>query len=134
MNKFKFSQRSEESLKGVHQDLVKVVRRALQLSSVDFTVIEGVRSKAKQKRLFAQGASKTMHSRHLTGHAVDIVPYPLDWQDKARFQKISQAMFHAAKELNIPIRWGGDWNQNGKTEDERFYDGPHFELLRAAYP
>ncbi|MFU2079364.1 M15 family metallopeptidase [Avibacterium endocarditidis] len=134
MNKFKFSQRSEESLKGVHKDLVKVVRRALQLSAVDFTVIEGVRSKAKQKRLFAQGASKTMHSRHLTGHAVDLVPYPLDWQDKARFQKISQAMFHAAKELNIPIRWGGDWNQNGKTEDERFYDGPHFELLRAVYP
>ncbi|CAM3860753.1 M15 family metallopeptidase [Avibacterium endocarditidis] len=134
MNKFKFSQRSEESLKGVHKDLVKVVRRALQLSAVDFTVIEGIRSKAKQKRLFAQGASKTMHSRHLTGHAVDIVPYPLDWQDKAKFQKISQAMFQAAKELNIPIRWGGDWNQNGKTEDERFYDGPHFELLRAAYP
>ncbi|MFZ7164586.1 M15 family metallopeptidase [Avibacterium avium] len=134
MNKFKFSQRSEESLKGVHKDLVKVVRRALQLSTVDFTVIEGIRSKAKQKRLFAQGASKTMHSRHLTGHAVDIVPYPLDWQDKARFQKISQAMFQAAKELNIPIRWGGDWNQNGKTEDERFYDGPHFELLRAVYP
>lgn len=131
---FKFSQRSEENLNGVHPDLIKVVRRALQLSTVDFTVIEGMRSKARQKRLFAQGATKTMNSRHLTGHAVDLVPYPLDWNNKHAFEQIAQAMQKAAKELGIAIRWGGDWNQNGRSDDEKFYDGPHFELLRSVYP
>lgn len=134
MNKFKFSQRSEDNLNGVHPDLIKVVRRALQLSAVDFTVIEGVRSKAKQKRLFAQGATKTMNSRHLTGHAVDLVPYPLDWNNKLAFEQIAQAMQKAAKELGIAIRWGGDWNMDGSSKDEKFYDGPHFELLRSVYP
>lgn len=134
MNNFKFSKRSEENLKGVHPDLVKVAHLALTLSPRDFTVIEGVRSKAKQKRLYAQGATKTMNSRHLTGHAIDIVPYPLDWKDKAAFETIAKAMLTAAKQLNIAIRWGGDWNQNGRSDDETFYDGPHFELLKAVYP
>lgn len=136
MNKsnFKFSRRSEDNLNGVHSDLIKVVRRALQLSTVDFTVIEGLRSKAKQKRLFTQGASKTMNSRHLTGHAVDLVPYPLDWNNKHAFEQVAQAMLTAAKELGIAIRWGGDWNMNGSSKDETFYDGLHFELLRSVYP
>lgn len=134
MNKFKFSQRSEENLIGVHKDLVKVVRKALELSEIDFTVIEGVRSKAKQKRLYIQGATKTLNSRHLTGHAVDIVPYPLDWNDAVAFGKLAKAMFAAAKELKVAIRWGGDWNRNGRSDDEKFYDGPHFELLKAVYP
>ncbi|OOH91844.1 peptidase M15 [Pasteurellaceae bacterium 15-036681] len=134
MSKFKFGKRSEENLNGVHKDLVKVARRALELSEIDFTVIEGVRSKAKQKRLYIQGATKTMNSRHLTGHAIDIVPYPVDWNDLEKFGKLAKAMFAAANELKIPIRWGGDWNRNGRSDDEKFYDGPHFELLRAVYP
>lgn len=134
MSKFKFSQRSEESLKGVHPDLVKVARLALTLTTRDFTVIEGVRSKAKQKRLYAQGASKTLNSRHLTGHAIDIVPYPLDWKDKQAFGELAKAMLEASRQLKIPIRWGGDWNRNGRSDDEKFYDGPHFELLKAVYP
>lgn len=131
---FKFSQRSEDNLNGVHPDLIKVVRRALQLSAVDFTVIEGVRTKARQKELFAKKATKTMNSRHLTGHAVDLVPYPLDWNNKHAFEQVAQAMLKAAKELGITIRWGGDWNINGRSDDEKFYDGPHFELLRSLYP
>lgn len=71
---FKFSQRSEKHLQGVHGDLVKVVRKALEYSTVDFAVIEGVRTKARQAQLFKQGATKTMNSRHLTGHAVDLPP------------------------------------------------------------
>lgn len=134
MEHFKFSRRSEQSLQGVHADLVRVVRLALKLSPRDFTVIEGVRSKARQKQLFAQGATKTLNSRHLTGHAVDIVPYPLDWNDKQAFGELAKAMFAAAKQLKIPIRWGGDWNRNGRSDDEKFYDGPHFELLKAVYP
>lgn len=134
MNKFKFSQRSENNLKGVHSDLVKVVRRALQLSEIDFSVIEGLRTKERQAQLFKQGATKTLNSRHLTGHAVDIVPYPLDWNNLAAFGKLAKAMFAAAKELKVAIRWGGDWNRNGRSDDETFYDGPHFELLKAVYP
>lgn len=134
MGKFRFSQRSLSNLKGVHADLVKVVRRALEISELDFTVIEGVRTKERQAQLFKQGATKTMNSRHLTGHAVDIVPYPLDWNDLEKFGKLAKAMFQASKELKIPIRWGGDWNRNGRSDDEKFYDGPHFELLKAVYP
>lgn len=134
MNNFKFSKRSEENLKGVHPDLVKVARLALTLSPRDFTVIEGLRTEARQQQLYKQGATKTMNSRHLTGHAIDIVPYPLDWKDKAAFETIAKAMLTAAKQLNIAIRWGGDWNQNGRSDDETFYDGSHFELLKAVYP
>lgn len=134
MSGFKFSRRSEENLKGVHPDLVKVARLALQLTEQDFTVIEGVRTKARQQQLFKQGATKTLNSRHLTGHAIDIVPYPLDWNDLVAFGKLAKAMFAASKQLKIPIRWGGDWNMNGRSDDEKFYDGPHFELLRAVYP
>lgn len=134
MTHFKFSRRSEANLAGVHPDLVKVVRLALTLSKRDFSVIEGVRTKARQQQLFKQGATKTMNSRHLTGHAVDIAPYPLDWQDVSAFGELAKAMFAAATQLNIPIRWGGDWNRNGRSDDEPFYDGPHFELLRAVYP
>ncbi len=134
MSKFKFSQRSEDNLKGVHPDLVKVVRRALQLSDIDFTVIEGLRTKERQNQLYVLRKTKTLNSRHLTGHAVDIAPYPLDWNDIEKFGKLAKAMFAAAKELKIPIRWGGDWNRNGRSDDETFYDGPHFELLKAVYP
>ena len=101
-------------------------------------VIEGVRSKQRQAELFAKKATRTMDSRHLTGDAVDIVPYKvigdkthIDWNDKKGFLAVKDAMFAAAKELGVRIRWGGDWNMNGRSEDERFYDGPHFELPRA---
>ncbi|MGX2956442.1 M15 family metallopeptidase [Ursidibacter arcticus] len=134
MSKFKFSKRSEDNLNGVHPDLIKVARLALQLSKRDFTVIEGIRSKERQAELYQKGATKTMNSRHLTGHAIDIVPYPLDWHDKQAFADLAKAMFEAAKQLKIPIRWGGDWNRNGRSDDESFYDGPHFELLKAVYP
>ena len=134
MNNFKFSKRSEENLNGVHPDLVKVARRALEISEIDFTVIEGVRTKARQQQLYKQGATKTMNSRHLTGHAIDIVPYPLDWEDTKAFGELAKAMFEASRQLKIPIRWGGDWNRNGRSDDETFYDGPHFELLKAVYP
>ncbi len=137
MNNFKFGKRSEQCLVGVKPELVKVVRLALTKSAVDFAVIEGVRTKQRQKELLAKGATKTMNSRHLTGHAVDLAPIidgQIPWHDKSKFKEIAKAMFQAAKELNVTIRWGGDWNENGKSEDEKFYDGPHFELHRSVYP
>ena len=137
MNNFKLSTRSEMRMVGVHDDLKKVVRRAIQLTPVDFTVIEGKRTKQRQAELFKQGATKTMNSRHLTGHAVDLAPLidgKIPWDNKMPFTYVAKAMFRAAKELNVTIRWGGDWNENGRSDDERFYDGPHFELHWSVYP
>lgn len=123
---FKFSQRSEDNLNGVHPDLVKVVRLALQKTTVDFSVLEGVRTLERQKKLLEQGVSKTLNSRHITGHAVDLGPVPLDWKNLAGFKAISEAMKSAAKELGISIEWGGDW--------KKFVDCPHFQLSRRDYP
>lgn len=121
--------RSETNLRGVHADLVKVVRRAAEISPVAFTVIEGLRTVERQKQLVAQGASKTMRSRHLTGHAVDLAPHRPDGQiafDWPLYYKIAPAMKQAAEELGVPLDWGGDWRT--------FKDGPHFELRRSVYP
>jgi peptidoglycan LD-endopeptidase CwlK len=118
--------RSKERLEGVHPDLVAVVERAIEISKVDFTVLEGVRTRERQKELFDKGASKTMNSRHLTGHAVDLAPWPIDWNDLGRFRIMSEAVKMASVELEVPVTWGGDWRS--------FYDGPHFELDRKAYP
>ena len=95
MSKFKLSAASEEKLVGVHADLVKVAHRAIELSVVDFKVIEGKRTLERQKELFAKKATKTMNSRHLTGHAVDLVPLPVNWNDREPFKNVASAMFHS---------------------------------------
>lgn len=125
---FKLGLRSKLRLRGVHPDLVKVVELALTRSEIDFTVLEGLRYRERQKELFAAGASSTMNSRHLTGHAVDLgawVNGGVRW-DWPLYHKIAKAMKSAAAELGITITWGGDWRS--------FPDGPHFELTRATYP
>jgi peptidoglycan L-alanyl-D-glutamate endopeptidase CwlK len=125
---FKLGKRSIERLQGVHPDLVKVVERAIDLSPVDFTVLEGLRSPERQQTLVASGASQTLNSRHITGHAVDLgawVDNQVDWSWPL-YHKIANAMKAAANELGVAIVWGGDW----KT----FKDGPHFELDRKYYP
>jgi peptidoglycan L-alanyl-D-glutamate endopeptidase CwlK len=125
---FRLSQKSIDRLSGVHPDLVAVVRRALEITEVDFAVLEGVRSRARQEQLFKQKATKTMNSRHLTGHAVDLGAYvggSVRW-DWPLYYQIADAMKAAAAELEVPLTWGGDW----KT----FPDGPHFELPWAQYP
>lgn len=125
---FTFSARSEQRLKGVHPALVEVVRRALELSQVDFVVVEGLRTLARQKELVKAGASQTMDSRHITGHAVDLAPYiagQIRW-DWPPFYKIAEAMKAAAADLRVPVDWGGDWTS--------FKDGPHWQLNREMYP
>ncbi|MHA7847130.1 M15 family metallopeptidase [Serratia sp. D1N4] len=133
MPNFRFSKRSEGNLVGVNPALVKVVRRALELSTVDFIVIEGVRTQARQRELWAQGrttpgkiVTRTMKSKHLEGRAVDLLPVT-GWENLSSFRVVSKAMFQAASELGVKITWGADWNSNGiqeKGED----DSPHFEL------
>lgn len=134
MSKFFLGKKSLDTLQGVHPDLVAVVKRAIELTEVDFTVLEGLRSHERQVKLVASGASKTLNSRHLTGHAVDlgaIIDFDGDGKTELRwdwplYHKIAAAVKQAAKELGIPIEWGGDWTG--------FPDGPHFQLPWASYP
>lgn len=134
MSHFTLSARSLKSLEGVHPDLVKVVKRAIELTTVDFLVVEGVRTLAKQKEYFSKGKSKTMRSRHLTGHAVDLAPIldtdgdgdsELSWNAK-HFKPVMDAMKHAALELKIPLELGGEWKS--------FVDMPHYQLPWGKYP
>ena len=151
---FNLSNRSEERLEGVHADLQKVVRLAIRRSKIDFTVLEGLRSATRQKQLVAQGKSKTLDGRHITGHAVDLGAYvggQVSW-DWEHYYTIAEAMRDAAVELGVPIVWGGVWDkrlnllhdtkkavadyvQSRKAVGrDAFIDGPHFELDRKEYP
>lgn len=108
--------------------MVRVVERAIELTTVDFVVTEGLRTVDRQKALVRAGASRTMNSRHLTGHAVDVaalVGRNVRW-DWPLYPKIAAAFKQAALELDVPIVWGGDWKS--------LVDGPHFELDRRRYP
>lgn len=127
---FRFSQRSLKNLQGVHPDLVRVMHRALELTEVDFTVIEGVRSIERQRVMVATGKSKTMKSYHLIhsdgfGHAVDLYPYVPgvsadDRWDIKYYREINIAVQAAASEIGVTVTWGGTW----KT----FCDSPHFQI------
>lgn len=125
---FKFSARSMRNLKGVHPDLVRVAVRALERTDLDFGVTEGLRTEARQRELLAAGASRTMNSRHLTGHAIDVVALiggEVRW-DWPLYARLAVHFKQAATELQVPIVWGGDW--------PKFRDGPHYELSRKHYP
>ena len=125
---FKLGKRSLSNLEGVHPDLVKVVNRAIELTQVDFTVIEGLRTKERQAQLLKEKKTTTSNSRHLTGHAVDLAAWvdnTVSWEWKYYYQ-IADAMKKAASELNVSIEWGGDW--------KKFKDGPHFQLIWSKYP
>lgn len=120
--------RSLGRLEGVHPDLVRIVKTAAAMSNLDFTVLEGLRTVDRQKELMKQGATKTLNSRHITGHAVDLAPMlggkiSWDWPLYHRLAKIVKA---AAADENVPITWGGDWRT--------FKDGPHWELPWKSYP
>jgi len=148
---FELSQRSLDRLEGVEDSLVVVVKRAIQLTKVDFGVSEGLRSVPRQMELVARGASKTMKSKHIDGLAVDLVAYisgRVSWELNL-YDDIADAMAAAAKEHGVTVRWGGAWHIDdigtwqGKMEDAMttyidlrrsqgkrpFIDGPHFELM-----
>lgn len=151
---FKLGKKSEAILSTVHADLQRVVRLAITLTDIDFTVLEGIRSKQRQKQLVASGASKILDGRHLTGHAVDLGAWQggkVSW-DWPHYYRIAEAVKRAAKLLQVPIVWGGTWdkrlNDLGDTRAavegyvaarrklgrSAFIDGPHFELDRKQYP
>lgn len=124
----RYSNRSLRNLKGIHPDLRRVIDRALQESPLDFIVIEGLRTKERQAKLVAEGSSWTMNSRHITGHAVDLLPIGADGPSFAwpLYHKLGPAVEDAARKEGVKITWGGRW--------VRTPDGPHFELDRDAYP
>ena len=141
---FVLSEKSIQKMVGVKDDLVRVVKRAIEISDTDFAVIEGLRTKERQAELVKKGASKTMSSKHLTGHAVDIAPLidgKISW-DFEHYYPLANSMAKAATELGVKVRWGGAWtvitNKNGTPQEwvkayrdggGRFLDGSHFELV-----
>lgn len=125
---YKLGTKSLSNLKGVHPDLIKVVKRAIELTECDFTITEGLRTKERQAQLLKEKKTTTSNSRHLTGHAVDLAAWVIpegsdtgtvswDWK---YYYIIEKAMKQAASELKIPIEWGGDWKS--------FKDAPHWQL------
>ena len=125
---YRLSNASEKNLIGVHPDLVAVVREAIKITDIDFAVTEGVRTMERQRKLMQAGASQTMNSRHLTGHAVDLAALldgKLSW-DWPLYYILGDCVKTAAKNIGVPIEWGGDW--------PKFKDGPHFQLPWKDYP
>ena len=119
---FKFSSKSKDKLLLIHPDLKRMVEHALEISKIDFTVIEGIRTIDKQKEYYDNGKSWTLNSRHLTGHAVDLVPYvngSLSWNSTRNYNLIAKAMFRASQDCGFHIEWGGFWLH---------VDMPHWQL------
>ncbi len=124
-----WGQRSKARMEGLHPDLILVLNRAIELVPVDITILEGRRTLDRQRQLVRTGASQTLNSRHLTGHAVDIAPLGEDGKvswDWPLYHRIAPSIKQAAEEVGAPIEWGGDW--------VRFKDGPHWQLPWEEYP
>jgi peptidoglycan L-alanyl-D-glutamate endopeptidase CwlK len=150
MSQFSFGPTSKARLDTVDDRLAAICHLALCKSSIDFMVLEGRRTVERQHELYGQGRTEaelvkvgvnpklakpamqkvtwTLKSNHFTGRAVDLVPYPVDWNDSKKFDAIAKAMFEAAEDLGTPIRWGADWDRDGKPRERGESDSPHFEL------
>jgi peptidoglycan L-alanyl-D-glutamate endopeptidase CwlK len=122
----KFGKRSKERLRGIDARLVSVLNELVKI--MDVTIIEGLRSEQRQEKLLKEGSTKTKFSKHITGKAVDLAPYPIDWNDRDRFHYMGGMIRGIAKQLNVPVRWGGDWDGDGETKDNKFDDLVHVEI------
>lgn len=156
MKIFAYGQTSQDRLATVHPALRGVCVKALGYSTVDITVLEGARTMERQRALYAQGRTTaeliaagvtgidgrpdlpkvtwTLNSRHLPKEdgfswAVDLAPWPIDWNDISRFDAVALAMFRAASAMGVRIRWGADWDGDGKLRERGESDSPHFELM-----
>lgn len=123
---YKFGKRSRERLKGVDARLVNVLNELIKI--MDVTIIEGLRSKERQEQLLAQGKTKTKYSKHIEGKAVDLAPYPIDWEDREMFHYMGGMLRGLGKAMGVNIRWGGDWDSDGDINDNKFDDLVHVEI------
>lgn len=129
----KLGKRSKERLKGVDSRLVVVLERVCKY--FDITVIEGLRSQERQNELVEQGKSKTKFGKHVQGKAVDIAPYPIDWNARDDFHYLGGFVLGIAASMGVNIRWGGDWSSSSlkqeqrTTKDNSFDDLVHFEII-----
>lgn len=136
---YSFGKRSREKLDGVNPDLVAVMERAISISPQDFSIIEGLRTIGRQKELYNSGKSQTLDSRHISGHAIDLVSYPISWEFDS-FYPIADAVIQACKDVDVGLRWGGNWRVRDlrdwrgsalelvRAYEGKFYDLPHFEI------
>ena len=126
----KFGKTSKQRLSTCHEDLQKVFNEVIK--HVDCSILEGHRSGERQDKLFEEGKTKVRYpnGRHNAdpSRAVDVVPYPVDWNDRERFHLFAGFVLGIARSMNIKLRWGGDWNMNFEVDDNKFDDFPHFEL------
>ena len=148
---FKLSTRSMSRLEGINPDIIRVVTEAIKLTKIDFGVTCGMRTIEEQKKLVDSGASQTMNSKHLKGRAVDLVAYigsNITWKLN-KYDDIADAMAEAARNLDVPIKWGAAWSVGDiaewkgsmeeamnsyidlrRSEGRRpFIDAPHFEMM-----
>ena len=126
----RFGTKSKQTLLSCDEDLQKVFNEVIK--HVDCSVLEGHRDERDQERLFSEGKTKVHYpmGRHNSkpSRAVDVVPYPVDWNDRERFHLFSGFVLGLARGMGITLRWGGDWNMNFEVDDNKFDDFPHFEL------
>jgi len=126
----KFGKRSKEKLATCDERLQKVFNEVIK--HVDCAVLEGHRSEERQEKLFKEGKTKVHYpnGRHNSkpSRAVDVVPYPIDWDDRERFHLFAGLVIGLARGMGITLRWGGDWNMNFEVDDNQFDDFPHFEV------
>ena len=122
----KFGKRSREKMKGVDSRLINVMNELIKL--MDVTIIEGLRTKERQEELVAKGASKTKFSKHIEGKALDVAPYPIDWENRDGFYYMGGMIRGIAQQLGYDIRYGGDWDSDGQTKDNNFDDLVHIEI------
>ncbi len=132
--KWKFGERSKDRLATCDRRLIELCTRVLKASPFDLTVLEGHRSLERQVQLFDAGMSKlngtTRKSRHQKdpSMAVDIAPFPVNWEDTRRFYLLAGLMISESKRVAMPLRWGGDWDGDGEFTDQSFHDLPHYEI------
>ena len=123
---YRFGKRSRERLKGVKPELINVLNQLIKI--MDVTIIEGVRSQERQDELVAKGASKRRYSKHIQGKAVDLAPYPIDWEDRERFHYMGGMVRGIGQQMGGNIRWGGDWDSDGEVKDNGFDELVHVEI------
>tara|TARA_R100000655_G_scaffold18396_1_gene38688 strand:+ start:693 stop:1085 length:393 start_codon:yes stop_codon:yes gene_type:complete len=128
----KFGKRSKERLATCHSDLRMVMNEVIK--HVDCSILEGHREKDRQNQLFDEGKTKVLfpNGRHndYPSNAVDVVPYPIDWEDRERMTLFAGFVIGVANQMGINLRWGGDWDQDFEVQDNKFDDFPHFEIKR----